>query len=83
MKHLLLQGTCYKRSLLAEGFIIKGAMGILKMWRYFIYGKSFPSILGARTVVSGLVPYMSEEDLNGNLVVLVCNMKPTNMRGSS
>ena len=33
-------------------------------------------------MVSGLVPYMSEEELNGSLVVLVCNMKPTNMRGN-
>jgi len=35
----------------------------------------------ARTVVSGLVPYMSADELDGSLVVLVCNMKPTNMRG--
>eukprot|EP00795_Rhopilema_esculentum_P017521 gene17521-9144_t len=34
-----------------------------------------------RTVVSGLVEYVTEEELNGRLVVLICNMKPVNMRG--
>ena len=34
-----------------------------------------------RTVVSGLVKYMSEEDLQDKLVVLLCNLKPAKMRG--
>eukprot|EP00112_Aurelia_sp_Birch-Aquarium-sp1_P026742 Seg97.5 transcript_id=Seg97.5/GoldUCD/mRNA.D3Y31 product="Tyrosine-tRNA ligase cytoplasmic" protein_id=Seg97.5/GoldUCD/D3Y31 len=34
-----------------------------------------------RTVVSGLVPYLSEDELTEKIVVLVCNMKPVNMRG--
>ncbi len=34
-----------------------------------------------RTVVSGLVQFVSEEQLLGRLVVLICNMKPVNMRG--
>ncbi|KAJ3201457.1 hypothetical protein HDU67_001330 [Dinochytrium kinnereticum] len=34
-----------------------------------------------RTVVSGLVKYMKESDLQGRLVVLLCNLKPQKMRG--
>lgn len=34
-----------------------------------------------RTVVSGLKPYMKEEELRDRLVVLLCNLKPQNMRG--
>ncbi|KAJ3313296.1 hypothetical protein HDV04_002280 [Boothiomyces sp. JEL0838] len=34
-----------------------------------------------RTVVSGLVKYMTEADLNGKSVVLLCNLKPAKMRG--
>uniref|UniRef100_A0AAY4CDC6 Tyrosine--tRNA ligase n=1 Tax=Denticeps clupeoides TaxID=299321 RepID=A0AAY4CDC6_9TELE len=34
-----------------------------------------------RTVVSGLVAYVSQEDLQDRLVVLLCNLKPQKMRG--
>ncbi|KAJ3000731.1 G4 quadruplex nucleic acid binding protein [Globomyces sp. JEL0801] len=34
-----------------------------------------------RTVVSGLVKYMAPEDLQGHLVMLLCNLKPAKMRG--
>ncbi|XP_039595462.1 tyrosine--tRNA ligase, cytoplasmic [Polypterus senegalus] len=34
-----------------------------------------------RTVVSGLVDYISAEDLQDRLVVLLCNLKPQKMRG--
>jgi tyrosyl-tRNA synthetase len=34
-----------------------------------------------RTVVSGLVKYMQPEDLQGKLVVLLCNLKPAALRG--
>lgn len=34
-----------------------------------------------RTVISGLKNYLKEEELNGRLVVLLCNLKPQNMRG--
>ncbi|KAJ3387852.1 Aminoacyl tRNA synthase complex-interacting multifunctional protein 1 [Entophlyctis sp. JEL0112] len=34
-----------------------------------------------RTVVSGLVKFMKEEDLLGRKVVLLCNLKPAKMRG--
>ncbi|TRY66643.1 hypothetical protein DNTS_007984 [Danionella cerebrum] len=34
-----------------------------------------------RTVVSGLVAYISEEELQDRLVVLLCNLKPQKMRG--
>ncbi|KAJ3108870.1 Aminoacyl tRNA synthase complex-interacting multifunctional protein 1 [Phlyctochytrium planicorne] len=34
-----------------------------------------------RTVVSGLVKYMKESDLQDKLVVLLCNLKPVKMRG--
>lgn len=34
-----------------------------------------------RTVVSGLRAYMSAEQLNNRLVVLLCNLKPQKMRG--
>ncbi len=34
-----------------------------------------------RTVVSGLVKYMTEDQLNGKLVCLLCNLKPAKMRG--
>jgi len=33
-----------------------------------------------RQVVSGLVKYLSAEQMEGKLVVLVANMKPSNMR---
>ena len=34
-----------------------------------------------RTVVSGLANFMSLEELQNRLVVVVCNMKPVSMRG--
>ena len=34
-----------------------------------------------RVVVSGLAKYLPVEDLQGRMVVLVCNLKPVNMRG--
>lgn len=34
-----------------------------------------------RTVVSGLRNYMKQEDLENRLVVLLCNLKPANMKG--
>ncbi|CAB1442957.1 unnamed protein product [Pleuronectes platessa] len=34
-----------------------------------------------RTVVSGLVAYLSPEDLQDRLVLLLCNLKPQKMRG--
>jgi len=34
-----------------------------------------------RTVVSGLKNYMNAEDLQDRLVVILCNLKPANMRG--
>lgn len=34
-----------------------------------------------RTVVSGLVKYMSPQDLQDKLVLLLCNLKPAKMRG--
>uniref|UniRef100_A0A671M1T8 Tyrosine--tRNA ligase n=1 Tax=Sinocyclocheilus anshuiensis TaxID=1608454 RepID=A0A671M1T8_9TELE len=34
-----------------------------------------------RTVVSGLVAYLSQEQLQDRLVVLLCNLKPQKMRG--
>lgn len=35
-----------------------------------------------RTVVSGLVKFIPEDEMQKKLVVLVCNMKPVNMRGT-
>lgn len=34
-----------------------------------------------RTVVSGLVAYVSQEELQDRLVVVLCNLKPQKMRG--
>lgn len=34
-----------------------------------------------RTVVSGLVSFITKEQLQDSLVVLLCNMKPKAMRG--
>lgn len=34
-----------------------------------------------RTVVSGLVKYIPEEQMQNRRVVLVCNLKPVSMRG--
>uniref|UniRef100_A0A667WYV1 Tyrosine--tRNA ligase n=1 Tax=Myripristis murdjan TaxID=586833 RepID=A0A667WYV1_9TELE len=34
-----------------------------------------------RTVVSGLVAYVSQEDLQDRMVLLLCNLKPQKMRG--
>ena len=34
-----------------------------------------------RTVVSGLAEYVPLEELQGRLVVMMCNLKPVNMRG--
>ncbi|KAJ3333098.1 hypothetical protein HDU76_011466 [Blyttiomyces sp. JEL0837] len=34
-----------------------------------------------RTVVSGLVKYMKESDIQNRMVVLLCNLKPQKMRG--
>lgn len=34
-----------------------------------------------RTVCSGLVKYMSEDEIRGATVVVICNLKPVTMRG--
>uniref|UniRef100_A0A7S0ZE83 tRNA-binding domain-containing protein n=1 Tax=Timspurckia oligopyrenoides TaxID=708627 RepID=A0A7S0ZE83_9RHOD len=34
-----------------------------------------------RTIVSGLVNFMSQEELNGRTVIVLCNLKPRAMRG--
>ncbi|WWC90983.1 methionine-tRNA ligase, beta subunit [Kwoniella dendrophila CBS 6074] len=34
-----------------------------------------------RTVCSGLVKYMSEDDIRGATIVVICNLKPVTMRG--
>lgn len=34
-----------------------------------------------RTVVSGLVAYVPQEDLHDRLVLVLCNLKPQKMRG--
>ena len=34
-----------------------------------------------RTVISGLVGKVAQEDLQGSMVVLLCNLKPSKMRG--
>lgn len=36
---------------------------------------------GPRTVVSGLVGKVAPEALEGRMVVVVCNLKPSKMRG--
>lgn len=36
---------------------------------------------GPRTICSGLVPYMSEDDIVGKNVVVLANLKPRNMAG--
>jgi methionyl-tRNA synthetase len=36
---------------------------------------------GPRTVVSGLVKHIPEEQMQSRHVILVCNLKPANMRG--
>ena len=36
-----------------------------------------------RTVVSGLAEYVPLEELQDRLVVMMCNLKPVNMRGVS
>merc|ERR1711916_83835 len=36
---------------------------------------------GPRTVVSGLVKYVPLDQLENSLVLVLCNMKPANMRG--
>lgn len=35
----------------------------------------------SRTIVSGLVPYCTEESLVGSLVTVLCNLKPRNIKG--
>ena len=35
----------------------------------------------SRTVISGLKNYLKEDELKDRLVVLLCNLKPQNMRG--
>ena len=35
-----------------------------------------------RTVVSGLAEYVPLEELQDRLVVMMCNLKPVNMRGA-
>ena len=43
------------------------------------FGYFFPE---PRTVVSGLAEYVPLEELQDRLVVLMCNLKPVNMRGA-
>lgn len=35
----------------------------------------------ARTIVSGLVNYVPIEEMQGRMVVVLCNLKPAKMRG--
>jgi len=36
---------------------------------------------GERTIVSGLVPYMTEDELNGKMVIVAANLEPHDFRG--
>ena len=36
---------------------------------------------GPRTIISGLVKYMTAEEIVGRRVVVLCNLKPSKMRG--
>jgi methionyl-tRNA synthetase len=59
---------------------------ITKVWKHpeaeSLYIEEIDVGEGApRTVVSGLVKYISLEDMQNRYVVLVCNLKPANMRG--
>lgn len=38
--------------------------------------------LEPRTVVSGLAEYVALDELQDRLVVMMCNLKPVNMRGA-
>ena len=41
----------------------------------------FPSLPEPHTVVSGLAKYLSLDELKDRKVVLLCNLKPANMKG--
>jgi tRNA-binding EMAP/Myf-like protein len=43
---------------------------------FILVGESSP-----RTVVSGLVNYVPVEEMQGRMVVVLCNLKPAKMRG--
>ncbi len=40
------------------------------------------AVLAPRTVVSGLVKFLTCEELQGRKVVILCNLKPAKMRGT-
>lgn len=46
------------------------------LWWMFLFSEP-------RTVVSGLADYVPLEELEGRLVVVMCNLKPVKMRGES
>lgn len=49
--------------------------------KLYIEEVDFGSELGMRTVVSGLVPYFSPQEMTDRLCVFVANLKPAAMRG--
>ncbi|KAM0681910.1 Aminoacyl tRNA synthase complex-interacting multifunctional protein 1 [Mitosporidium daphniae] len=49
--------------------------------KLYIEQVDFGSVLGIRTVVSGLVPYFTPDQIQGKLCLFVANLKPASMRG--
>ena len=49
--------------------------------KLYIEQVDFGTEMGTRTVISGLVPYFSPDQIQGRLCVFVTNLKPASMRG--
>ena len=58
---------------------VTSTLRILFRYECYILVIFFPE---PRTVVSGLAEYVPLEELQDRLVVMMCNLKPVNMRGA-
>ena len=64
--------VCFKCCMLSlSGFVLSTCMNVL-----------FVCLSEPRTVVSGLAEYVPLDELQDRLVVMMCNLKPVNMRGA-
>lgn len=79
-------GTVVEDPKLVEGLDIRVGK-ILKAWKHpeadslYVEEVDVGEESGPRTICSGLVKYVAEEELQGRSVLVLANLKPRNMRG--
>ena len=51
------------------------------MFTWFLFICDFVGELEPRTIVSGLVNFVPESEMQDRMVVVLCNLKPTKLKG--